>query len=475
MFAAMFAPKIAAKASRKSARSKHRERASRLSHGERLEQRHALAVVLSMAGPTSPVPEGQQAVFTLKLSEAAKVPHRVAITTTPRGATYGVDYYAPLKQTILFAPGQTSQTFSISVLRDAGGDKVEGNESFIVNATPEDRRLGDGKSQIVTIVDTSAQASQFQITFNYDSSVTEQAKSVFQWAADRWSQIITGDLPNVTYQGKVIDDFQLNVSLQDLGDGLNGYASTLQTRPGSRGLPYLGEAVINSTKIGNPGIKYTIVHEIAHALGFSQEFWSGTGFKLFGGTTADPRYTGTNALREYNSIFGTQATGVPLAETGGAGTYGSHWRTSVFGTEIMSVGWDTTRTDVRPFSRITVGVMQDLGYQVSYKAADPYAKPPASAPDRPASGPSGTRSGVTPDSSTSSLNRTSTQPSRTTAGRQPVDDRATCQTPKAPPAVQSPQTATLRSPMVRRYAQTGTTAPRASAFASLRSPTLARG
>ena len=435
-----------------------------------------MAAILSLIGPTDPVAEGQQAAFTLSLSQASTVPQRVTVTTTPGTATYGVDYFAPLKQTILFAPGQTTQTFSIATLRDAGGDKVEGRETFTVTATPDDPKLLIFKrSHGVTIIDTTGSTSAFQITFNYDSSVPEQAKSLFQWAGDRWSQIITGDLPNVSYQGKVIDDFQLNVSVRDLGDGLNGYADTLQTRPGSRGLPYLGEAVINSTKIGDPGIKYTIVHEIAHALGFNQPFWSGTGFNLFGGTTADPRYTGANALREYNSIFGTQATGVPLADTGGAGTYGSHWRSSVFGTEIMSAGWDTTRTDVRPFSRITVGVMQDLGYVVNYAKADAYAKPADSIPDRPAPGPSGTRSGVTPDSSTSSLNRTSTQPARTSAGRPPVDDRATCQTPKTPPNMQSPQTATLRSPMVRRYAQTGTTAPRASAFASLQSPTFARG
>lgn len=454
--------------------SRRRGRAFHFSPGEQLEQRHALAALLSMTGPTNPVPEGQQAAFTLKLSEASRVPQRVSVTTTPGTATYGVDYFAPVKQTILFAPGQTTQTFSIAVLRDAGGEKVEGTESFTVIATPEDSTLGATRSQIVTITDYAGSASQFQITFKYDASVPEQAKSVFQWAADRWSQIITGDLPNVTYNGKVIDDFQLNVSLQDLGDGNNGYASTLQTRPGLRGLPYLGEAVINSTKIGDPGIKYTIVHEIGHALGFSQGFWSGAGFKLFGGTTADPRYTGTNALREYNSIFGTQATGVPLADTGGPGTYGSHWRTSVFGTEILSVGWDTTRTDVRPFSRVTVGVMQDLGYKVNYLAADKYNKPADSVGDKTSPQRSGTGSRLPTDSSNSGINKTSAPPPRTSAGRSAIDDRATRQSPKAQPTMQPLQAASQRSQLARRSAQTAQVATLAWAFASLQSPTLAR-
>jgi hypothetical protein len=465
MFTTMF--------SRPSGDSRRRERASRLSPGEQLEQRHALAAVLSMTGPTNPVAEGQQAAFTLRLSEPSRVPQRVTVSTTPGTATYGVDYFAPVKQTILFAPGQTSQTFSIATLRDAVSDRAEGRETFTVVAKPEDPKLFT-RSQVVTIIDTAGPASQFQITFNYDSSVTEQAKGVFQWAGDRLSQIITGDLPNVTYNGKVIDDFQINVSLQDLGDGLNGYASTLQTRPGPRGLPFLGEAVINSTKIGNPGIKYTIVHEIIHALGFSQSFWSGAGFNLFGGTTADPRYTGSNALREYNSIFGTQATGVPLAETGGPGTYGSHWRTSTFGTEILSVGWDTTRTDVRPFSRVTVGVMQDLGYQVNYLAADKYTKPATPSPDRNA--PQGAGSGTRlPDNRpASATNKTSAPSPRTPAARPPLDDRAPAPIARAQPVEQSPQTASQRSPLARRSSQTPLPTYQARAFVSLPSHTFAR-
>lgn len=466
MFTTMF--------SRSSGGSRHRERASRLSPGEQLEQRHALAAVLSMTGPTNPVAEGQQAAFTLRLSEASRVPQRVTVSTTPGTATYGVDYFAPVKQTILFAPGQTSQTFSIATLRDAVSDRAEGRETFTVFARPEDRTLGPARSQVVTIIDTAGPASQFQITFNYDSSVTEQAKGVFQWAGDRLSQIITGDLPNVTYNGKVIDDFQINVSLQDLGDGTNGYARHLQTRPGPRGLPFLGEAVINSTKIGNPGIKYTIVHEIIHALGFSQGFWSGAGFNLFGGTTADPRYTGVNALREYNSIFGTQATGVPLAETGDAGTYGSHWRTSTFGTEIMSVGWDTTRTDVRPFSRVTVGVMQDLGYQVNYLAADKYTKPAISQPDQNTPQGSGSRTGLPDNRPASATKRTSAPAPRTPAARPPLDDRAPAPIAQAQPVEQSPQTASQRSPLVRRSAQVRQSTPQARAFVSLERQEFAR-
>lgn len=420
-----------------------------------------------MTASTTAVSEGERASFTLTLSEAVKVPQRVTVTTAPGTATYGVDYYAPIKQTILFSPGQMSQTFSISTLRDTGGDKVEGRETFTVTATPEDRTLGAARSQVVTITDYAGPASQFQITFNYDSSVTDQAKSVFEWAGERWSQIITGDLPNVTYNGKVIDDFEINVSLEDLGDGLNGYAGTLQTRPGQRGLPYLGQAVINSTKISNPGIKYTIVHEIGHALGFNQEFWSGAGFNFFGGTTADPRFTGSNAVREYNSIFGTQATSVPLADTGGAGTYGSHWRTSVFGTEVLSVGWDTRRTDVRPLSRVTVGVMQDLGYKVNYLAADKYTKPADSLGDKTAPQRAGTGSGLPNDSSTSGLNKTAAKPPRTTAGRPPSDNSATCQSPRAQPILQSPEAAALPSPAVRRPAPITRPTLLSQAFASL--------
>ena len=52
----------------------------------------------------------------------------------------------------------------------------------------------------------------------------------------------------------------------------------------------------------------------------------------------------------------------------------SHWRESTLGNELMT-GYLNSGTN--PLSAITVGAMADLGYAVSFNAADAYAKPAA--------------------------------------------------------------------------------------------------
>src|SRR5204863_2357314 len=45
----------------------------------------------------------------------------------------------------------------------------------------------------------------FQITLQM-SGLTASEQTIFQQAANRWSQVITGDLPNATYHGVTVDD-----------------------------------------------------------------------------------------------------------------------------------------------------------------------------------------------------------------------------------------------------------------------------
>lgn len=45
----------------------------------------------------------------------------------------------------------------------------------------------------------------FTIGFNFDSSVTQALKTVFENAAARWQSIITSDIPN--YAGVVMSPF----------------------------------------------------------------------------------------------------------------------------------------------------------------------------------------------------------------------------------------------------------------------------
>jgi hypothetical protein len=453
---------------------------------EALEPRRVLAPLLSFEGPAEVVFEGEQAAFTLRLSEPARQAETVFVTTRPGTATFGVDYAAPDRVQVSFAPGETVRQFSVPTLAEAV-QRREGNETFFVSARPANPRLAgaltrqvtigdavpkpilsvpdirvtegvsgsvpatftltlsaaypravsvdyatrDGSATVAgndytaatgtvifapgttmqtvtvnvvgdrvletdetfslvlsaprnttlsralatcTIVNDELDAGGFQISLNYLTTMQPGWTQAVQRAASKWESIIVGDVPSVTYQGRFIDDFEINVSFNALGPNLLGYARFLQQRPGPGGLPFLGEMVMNSLYANQPGIYDTIVHELAHSLGFTPGMWNQIG--MLGGSAADPRFLGANAVREFNTIFGTTATGVPLYEVGapGDGSYGAHWRDSIFGNEAMVSAGDPAVTGV-PVSRVTVAHFADLGYQVSYAAADPYRPP----------------------------------------------------------------------------------------------------
>jgi hypothetical protein len=92
-------------------------------------------------------------------------------------------------------------------------------------------------------------------------------------------------------------------------------------------------------------------------------------------------FTGARALAEYNRIFGTSAAGVPVENSGGAGTRDGHWRESLLDAEIMTGYVESSGS--MPLSTITVGALADLGYQVNMNAADAFTRPATAAPAAP--------------------------------------------------------------------------------------------
>ncbi len=316
------------------------------------------------------------AVFTVRLEGSPATPVSVNYATADVTATAGTDYTAT-SGVLTFAVGETVKTISVPVTGDV---IAEQNETFRLNFSNPARGMTIATPFVTgTIINDEADAPGFQITVTYtDPSLPAAQRAVFQQAVNRLQQIITGDVPGVTLpSGEFIDDIRIRATVQTLAPTVNGFASATQFRPGVGGLPYEGEVTINALRIGDPGIYHTIIHEMIHAIGFYSSFFGQIGRVTGLGTTA-PLFTGLNATREYGSVFGLPAaTGVPLyGDLTAPGSYGSHWETSVIGTEIMSVGWDTTSAALRPFSRITVGALQDLGYTVDYAAADPYTPPP---------------------------------------------------------------------------------------------------
>ncbi len=237
--------------------------------------------------------------------------------------------------------------------------------------------------------------SGFSIQFAF-SGLSSSQQAIFQQAAAKWQSVIVGDLPNATYNGVTVDDILISATATaiDGSGGILGQAGPDRFRSGSD-LPYHGAMEFDSADLAtmqaNGTLLGVILHEMGNVLGVGT-LWEDKGL-LSGAGTSNPIFTGTRAVAEYNSLFGLSTAGVPVENTGGAGTSDSHWRESIFSNELMT-GWVGPGTSM-PLSRITAASLADIGYTVNMAAADPYTPP-------------GVTSAVTISSATGSSTGTST-------------------------------------------------------------------
>lgn len=200
--------------------------------------------------------------------------------------------------------------------------------------------------------------------------LTATQEAVFAAAAERWSQIITADLPNVKINGELIDDVVIDAAglRIDGPAGILGRAGPTYLRPGSL-LPARGVMEFDTGDLErmekDGSLEDVIVHEMGHVLGMGT-LWEQMGL-LEGAGTANPRFTGTNAMSEFAALAGLdEPTPVPVENRGGAGTREGHWRESVFANELMT---GFLNIGPNPISRVTIAALQDMGYQVNLDAA----------------------------------------------------------------------------------------------------------
>ena len=316
------------------------------------------------------------ASFVLTLSSAWTKPVVVTYATRDGSATAADSDYVPAQGTVTFDPGETQKTVDVSVVGDT---RPETDERFCLDiSSASNATVAEATGTAIVRNDDSGEVPGFQITVVYSGTVRQSIQDACDWAAQRWSQVITGDLPGVTdSQGVFVDDLRIVVQEGLLGGG-DGPGGTLANagpddfRPGTSGLPWSASAGIDPYDASDSQLKNIVLHEFGHALGFGI---SGQGAPTFYSRfVVGNGFTGANALREYRSRFGNTNTSVPLETGGGQGTAGAHWRESVFNTELMT-GYSEAAGVAMPLSAITVGAMQDMGYTVNYAAADPYTAP----------------------------------------------------------------------------------------------------
>jgi hypothetical protein len=235
-------------------------------------------------------------------------------------------------------------------------------------------------------------AGGFNPEIRFVGDVSAGQRAAFEYARARWQQVITGNLPEFALTGanqvqanacginhpavnEVVDDVLIFVEIVPIdGPGkVLGSAGPCMVR-GASGLPILGVVRLDRDDLDamerNGTLRAVVLHELGHVLGLGT-LWSRHGL-VQGAGTSDPYYTGTRAGSAFILGGGTLVTGVPLENTGGTGTRDGHWRETIFASELMT---GFVNTGANPLSRVTVGSLLDMGYQVNFGAADAYVMP----------------------------------------------------------------------------------------------------
>ncbi|HKC48222.1 MAG TPA: leishmanolysin-related zinc metalloendopeptidase [Gemmatimonadales bacterium] len=246
----------------------------------------------------------------------------------------------------------------------------------------------------VTFTATGDQPA-YHIDVRVITAMTDAEKAAFTLAAAKWESVIFGDVPDqqVTIASnscgtgspglfETVDDIVIFAIIDSIdGPGkILGQAGPCFVRSDGN-LPIVGvmqfdsSDVVNLLAAGSFGL--VIQHEMGHVLGFGT-LWP-SDFLLANpsgcDSTQDPHFVGSQGLAAFDRIGGASyvaSAKVPVENQGGPGTCDAHWRESVFKNELMT---GFLNIGSNPLSLETVASMGDLGYLVTYSAADPYVVP----------------------------------------------------------------------------------------------------
>ncbi|MGH7637018.1 MAG: InlB B-repeat-containing protein [Gemmatimonadaceae bacterium] len=226
------------------------------------------------------------------------------------------------------------------------------------------------------------------VRFYNSGSMTDAQKALFTTAAARLRAVAIGDIEDADARGGTVDPAQCGVEghdpLNEIIDDVLIYASISSIDGPGKILAQAGPCFTRTTIIGpmtaigkmefdsadletltgGGSLQDVIMHEMLHVLGVGT-LWQDR--NLVSGTG----YTGPLAARECRAAGGDDACAlnVPLEDQGGGGTVGAHWRETTFNTELMTGFLDS---GFNPLSAITIGGLEDLGFEVNYAGKDTY-------------------------------------------------------------------------------------------------------
>lgn len=254
----------------------------------------------------------------------------------------------------------------------------------------------------VRFVATTTPNGGFDIVVRFLTEPTFEEALAFAQAEVRWEQVITGDLQDGSVNvpagscgtgtpaiNEVVDDVLILATFRNIDGRGNvlAQAGPCLIRDGNNDntfevgdLPGVGVMTFDTEDLDfveqNDVLGVVILHEMGHVLGIGS-LWGDMGLLAepsHGDSTADPHFTGAKAVTAFNAAGGAGYLDgkVPVENRGGPGTVDSHWRESVFDTELMT-GFVDLGAD--PLSAVTAASLADQGYQVDQTKTDAYQLP----------------------------------------------------------------------------------------------------
>ena len=287
-----------------------------------------------------------------------------------------------------------------SAVTDANGIATVGSWTITAGANALTATVVDTGAVVGNPVTFTATGDPqaYHIDVRFITAMTPTQQAAFTSAAAKWESVVFGDVPDVQVTipagacgtgspglNEIIDDIVIFAIIDSIdGPGkILGQAGPCFVRTFKK-IPIVGVMQFDSADVANliAGGSFGLViqHEMGHVLGYGT-IWQANGLLVnpssTGGvppcdSTQDPHFTGSQALAAFDQIGGLNyvaSAKVPVENRGGAGTCDGHWRESVFKNELMT---GFLNIGSNPLSLETVASMGDLGYLVTYSAADPY-------------------------------------------------------------------------------------------------------
>lgn len=221
--------------------------------------------------------------------------------------------------------------------------------------------------------------AKFSIDVRFMGGLNAVQQAVFQHAAARWAEVIVGDFPSINIGTEIIESLVIEASGISIDGGGTVDGNILgQSAPTtfrlSNGLPVKGFMEFDTfdlEQMETEGILQSVIlHEMGHVLGIGT-IWKAK-HVLVGAGRANPQFVGKEADKEWVKLSHLPARTLPVENHGGSGTADSHWRETVFGSELMT-GFISGAS--QPLSRMTIASLADLGYEVDLTKADKFILP----------------------------------------------------------------------------------------------------